>query len=141
MSASLVVDASFAFKLLLPGPERSLCQGLMARWQEGSYNLCAPALWLYEITSALCKVVHFGAITAEEGQQALALAQGLGVRLSLPDEAQARLAFEWTLRLKRAAAYDSFYLALAQQLDCDLWTADKRLRDAVDLPWVHGIWE
>jgi hypothetical protein len=31
-------------------------------------------------------------------------------------------AFAWTLRLDRAAAYGSFYLALAEELVCDLWT-------------------
>ena len=46
-------------------------------------------------------------------------------------------AFAWTRRLNRAAAYDSFYLALAEGLQCDLWTADRRLFNAVDLPWVH----
>jgi hypothetical protein len=37
------------------------------------------------------------------------------------------------------AAYDSFYLGLAERLGCELWTADRRLRNAVDLPWVRGI--
>jgi predicted nucleic acid-binding protein len=39
--------------------------------------------------------------------------------------------------LNRAAAYDSFYLALAETLQCELWTADRRLRSAIDLPWVR----
>jgi predicted nucleic acid-binding protein len=42
----------------------------------------------------------------------------------------------WTRRLNRAAAYDSFYLAVAESLGCELWTADQRLSKAVDLPWV-----
>jgi hypothetical protein len=37
----------------------------------------------------------------------------------------------------RAAAYDSSYLALAESLQCDLWTMDERLRNAVNLPWVR----
>ncbi len=41
------------------------------------------------------------------------------------------------VRLNRAAAYDSFYLALAESLGCELWTADQRLHNAVDLPWVR----
>jgi len=52
---------------------------------------------------------------------------------------QLRLAFVWTRRLKRAVAYDSFYLALAESLGCDLWTADQRLHHAVDAPWVHLV--
>ena len=54
---------------------------------------------------------------------------------------QARLAFDWTVRLKRAAAYDSFYLALAETMECELWTAEKRLCNAVDQPWVRWAGE
>jgi predicted nucleic acid-binding protein len=48
------------------------------------------------------------------------------------------------LRLKRASAYDSFYLTLAQELECDFWTADKRLFNALRdarLDWLHWIEE
>jgi len=137
MARSLVVDASFAFKLILPGPEQTSFQELAVQWKRDSYDLCAPTLWLYEITLALCKVVRFGDLQPAEGQRALALARRLGVHLIPPDDAQARLAFEWTVRLNRAAAYDSFYLALAETLQCELWTADRRLGSAIDLPWVR----
>jgi predicted nucleic acid-binding protein len=46
-------------------------------------------------------------------------------------------AFDWTLRLRRVAAYDSFYLALAQRLGCELWTFDRRLANAAAAPWVR----
>ena len=101
------------------------------------YEMHAPSRWVYELTSALCKTVHFGQITAQEGLRTLALAQRLGVRLVAPDDELVRSAFNWTLRLNRAAAYDSFYLALAEDLGCDLWTADRHLVRAVDLPWVR----
>ena len=54
----------------------------------------------------------------------------------MPDKLLAQRAFAWTERLQRAAAYDSFYLALAEVRECDLWTVDKRLARAVDRPWV-----
>ena len=66
-----------------------------------------------------------------------ALAQRLGVRLAAPDDELVRKAFAWTLRLGRAAAYDSLYLALVEELGCDLWTADRHLVRAVDLAWVR----
>jgi len=34
---------------------------------------------------------------------------------------------------------DELRLALAEALGCELWTADRRLRNAVDLDWVRGI--
>ena len=139
MSTYLVIDASFAFRLILPGPHQKGCQTLVAQWHRDGYVLCAPTLWLYEITSALCKGVHFGQITRDEGRQALTLAQKLGVQLLSPDDAQTTLAFDWTMQLKRAAAYDSFYLALAKRLRSELWTADKRLVNAAGVSWLHLI--
>lgn len=139
MNTYLVIDASFAFRLMLPGPHQKRCQTLVTQWYREGYVLCAPTLWLYEITSALCKGVHFGQITRYEGQQALILAQRLGVQLFPPDDAQTTLAFDWTMRLKRSAAYDSFYLALAKTLHSELWTADKRLVNAAGVSWIHLI--
>ena len=51
-----------------------------------------------------------------------------------PDPYLVRAAFDWTMRLERAAAYDSFYLALAETLGCPLWTADRHLHNAVEQP-------
>ncbi|MEA3336935.1 MAG: type II toxin-antitoxin system VapC family toxin [Chloroflexota bacterium] len=84
-------------------------------------------------------VVHFGQITSDEGWQALTLAQKLGVRLVPPDDAQVTLAFDWTMQQERAAAYDSFYLALAKTLHSELWAADKRLVDVAGVSWIHLI--
>lgn len=139
MPKILVVDASLVFRLILPGPYQADVQSLVARWLADGYEMHAPSLWMYEITSALCKMVHFGQLTVEEGQRALTLAQRLGVCSVAPYDELVWSAFEWTQRLDRAAAYDSFYLALAEGLECGLWTADRRLCNAVDLPWVHLV--
>jgi predicted nucleic acid-binding protein len=108
-------------------------------WRKDGATLVAPDLWLYEVTSAVAKAVHFEVLTDDEGRRALHLLHRLGVRLVPPDAAQAALAYDWTLRLHRAAAYDSFYLALAETLGADLWTTDRRLGNAVDLPWVRVL--
>jgi len=139
MNTYLVIDASFALRLILPSPHQERCQTLVTQWHTEGYVLCAPTLWLYELTSALCKGVHFGQITRYEGLQTLTLAQKLGVRLFPPDDAQTTLAFDWTMQLNRAAAYDSFYLALAKTLRSELWTADRRLVNAAGVSWIHLI--
>ncbi|MCL4302826.1 MAG: type II toxin-antitoxin system VapC family toxin [Anaerolineae bacterium] len=139
MTKSFVVDASFVFKLIIPNPQQIHCRTLVTQWQQEGCTLYAPALWLYEITSALCKMVHFGELTPAEAQRLLALVHKLSVQTIPPDETQTHRAFAWTHRLNRVAAYDSFYLALAETLNCELWTADQRLRNAVNLPWVHGL--
>jgi predicted nucleic acid-binding protein len=137
MSRPLVVDASCSMPLVLPGAHGSHFHSLLSDWTGQGCRLCAPTLWVYEMTSALCKAVHFGMLTGDEGRRALHLVHGMGIALIPPDHTQARLAYDWTVRLGRASAYDSFYLALAETLACELWTADRRLHQAVDLPWVR----
>jgi len=115
-----VIDASVALKLVLSDPLRGECSALVNDLVSGGFELVAPALWAYETTSTLCKAVHYGQLTPNEGERTLLHLMGLSVRLVLPDVSQNRQAFDWTLRLNRAAAYDSTYLALAEALGCDL---------------------
>jgi len=135
----LVIDASCAVTLVVPGPAQSRYEALFAGWKRAGYDLYAPGLWIYEVTSALCKAVRLGGLTTSEAERCLTQALNLGVRLVPADDEQVRTAFAWTQQLNRAAAYDSFYLALAESLGCDLWTADQRLRNAVATPWVRLV--
>jgi len=137
MPDSLVIDATWAVLLVVPGPAQPRYEALVGGWKRAGYDLCAPWLWIYEVTSALWVAVRFGGLTAAEAERCLAQAWNLGGRLVTADEEQVRAAYAWTLKLDRAAAYDSFYLALAESLGCELWTADQRLCKAVDLPWVR----
>lgn len=98
----------------------------------------------HETTPALAKAVYFEEITENEARQALAKLDALGVRLFVADTDQNHPAFDWTLRLKRASAYDICYLVLAQALESDFWTAAKRLFNALrdpHLDWLHWIEE
>jgi predicted nucleic acid-binding protein len=137
MPKSLVVDASVTTRLILPDPGRGVLRARMEQWLLDGYQLAAPDLWLYEMTTALCKAAFFGLVTAEEAEHSLPLVSEMAIQLVAADAEQIRLAFAWTRRLNRAAAYDSFYLALAESLGCELWTADQRLHNAVGLPWVR----
>lgn len=139
MSKTLVIDASFTLKSVLPGPLHTRTKELLAGWGKSGDTIQVPALWHYETTSALCKGVHFKEITQEQAVTALGMIAEIEVDLIVPDAAQIQKAFEWTLRLRRAAAYDSFYLALAEATSAGLWTADERLYNATKAlaPWVH----
>lgn len=138
----VVIDASIAARLLMPDRLSDACWILLESLVEAGHQFAMPALWAYELTSSLTKAVSFEVITIDEARAGLAQISLLGARLVLPDEGQNRRAFEWTLKLKRAAAYDSFYLALAEILGCDFWTADRQLFNAAHaahLQWVRWV--
>ena len=138
MTASLVVDASFIVTQVLL---KAKGQDLIEKWITDGYTLYAPSLLAHEITSTLTKAVHFGQFTEDKARRLLLLSQQLGIQLVEPTNEQMTQAFNWTRQLQRAAAYDSFYLALAESLECDLWTADKRLANAANVDWVKSVSE
>ena len=139
MTQFLVIDASVAVRCVLPGVEQSRCIQLVEDWRREGYTLCAPRLWAYELTSAVNKLVHFGQIERDEALDALFLADMIGVELIIPTLDHRKSAFDWARRLNRAAAYDCFYLSLAESLGCDFWTADLRLGRSVNQPWIKTI--
>jgi predicted nucleic acid-binding protein len=86
------------------------------------------------------KHVIRGLRTLQESRQALQLAMAFDIQYLEPSDFHLR-AFELADRLGRPAAYDSHYLALAEHLDCEFWTADERLVNAVEgmLPRVKWL--
>lgn len=141
IGSSAIIDAGIAIRLVLPNALQASCRKLISHLLSNEFEIVAPALWACETTSALCKAVYFGQITPDEGRRTLGQIAALGVRIVPPDDKQNRMAFEWTLRLKRAAAYDSYYLALMEHLECDLWTADQRLFNTAAHVRVHLVSE
>lgn len=142
MEKLLVLDASVAIKAILPNPLQGHCRSLVSTF--GETQPVAPALWAYETTSTLTKAVHFGQITKGDGIMLLEQIALLGVELFTTSLELNLAAYDWTLQLKRAAAYDSYYLVLAQNLDCPFWTADSRLFNALkdqQFKWLHWIEE
>ena len=132
----LVVDASLVFRLLVPNAHQARLRDQMDQWRQTEDRLAAPSLWLYELASALVKAVHFDQLTEGEARRALRLVHGFPIDLITPDRQLTEAAFDWSLRLQRANAYDSFYLALAEALGSELWTADRRLVNAAQQKWV-----
>jgi predicted nucleic acid-binding protein len=140
----VVIDASFCLSILLNHPLQKASLVVADTMKREGMQMVAPSLWAYETTSSICKAVHFQMVTVDDAEQILFLLEDLGVRLIPPDEIDKKQVFNLTMRLNRSAAYDSYYLALAESLKCDLWTADKKLYQVAqnnDMAWVRHVSE
>lgn len=135
----VVIDASVGYRLFTYQAEQPSLKTLINTKLTAGCLLVAPTLWQYEVTSILTKAVYARQLTPVQAEESLALVRTLPLRLVRPRHELTRTAFAWTIKLKRKVAYDSFYLALAQQLQCELWTYDKRLANAVNEPWVRNL--
>ncbi len=132
-SAELVcVDASLVVKLLAPEPHSEAAERLWAGWLNQGARIVAPVLLAFEVPSVLRKKVQRGLISSGRGREALDAFVDLSGSLELlsPEGLHARA---WELASENAQPnlYDSYYVALAELLDCLLWSADDHLRRAL----------
>lgn len=135
----LVIDANIGWRLFTPHPDQARLDQQLTIARTAGIRLVAPTLWRYEVTTILTKALYFKQLTIDEVEAAMRLSGRFDIDLLPPDANLAAAALAWTVRLRRAAAYDSFYLALAQRLACELWTVDHKLFNAVGVPWVRYV--
>jgi len=123
IDASVLVDA-----LLVDGP---------ARERLASDNLQAPELIDSELLSVLRRLVLADKLREGHALQALVTANRLGLRRQPSRFLWPRA---WELRTN-LSAYDALYVALAEQLNAPLLTADARLARAPGLRCLVEVLE
>jgi predicted nucleic acid-binding protein len=137
----IVLDASVAAKLVLTDePHADKTLALMRDSLSRSEPVVAPALLPSEVTNILRQRMRRTQMPLQVARQLLADFLALHITLATPAGLYDR-ALELADQHNLSAAYDAHYLALAQLLGCELWTADQRLVNAVvaALPFVKWI--
>ena len=142
MNGFVVVDASVVVKWLIveEGTEEAI--SAFQSWTIEGIKVSAPYFMLAEVTNALHRRVTRNELTVGTALGILDYLINLGIELHETGRLHHR-ALELASQLRQGAAYDSHYLALAESLDCELWTADERFhRVAGSLaPKVHWLGE
>ncbi len=139
---TIVLDANIGVWAVVEHPLSDRVDELLSSWLTGDSELLAPQLWVCEVTSAIRKHVALGKLTMEFAEASLEAALRLPVRRIPETPELCRSAFRWAERLNQAAAYDGFYLALAEETRGEFWTADlglARRAEQLGLSWVHPI--
>lgn len=140
MSVWGVADSGIFIATILPESYSQQAKALIQQWDEQKVRLAAPVLFRYECVAVIRKHVHRNSITVSEGikKRDILLSQPVETMI---DDNLLRRAYELAARFNRPTAYDSQYLAVAERLGCEFWTADERLYNAVssDLNWVKWI--
>ena len=141
---SLVVDANLIVAIALPLPFSDSSHKRLATWKQAGEPILAPVLWEYEVISALRKAIYYGWLTLEEAGIALRQIMDLNIQSVPPSKDLHWEALVWAKQLGQVRAYDAQYLALADQIGAEFWTADQRLASAAhqsDIGWVHWVGE
>ncbi|MXW35736.1 MAG: type II toxin-antitoxin system VapC family toxin [Chloroflexi bacterium] len=125
MSDFVVIDASVAVKWLVRESDSYEALELVTSWAAGGVTLVAPYLMPAEVSNALHKRVVSEELSVAAASHQVELLLASGVQLIETPSLHVR-ALAIASEFNQRAAYDAHYLALAEELDCDFWTADAR---------------
>lgn len=119
---TVVIDANALVALIASEPNGPAVAKLIERWVAEERELHAPALARYEIANVLSRQLATGALSKEDvgtGWQAL---ESLPITYHALIDGPATV--EVAATLGRRSAFDAAYVALARDLDAELWTLD-----------------
>jgi predicted nucleic acid-binding protein len=139
MTSWVVCDSGIILATLLKERHTDHAEALLTRWKDTDFALAVPYLFGYEMIAAIRKHVVRGTLSAAEGLLARQKALSINVTYYF-DNDLLKTAFNLATRLNRPTAYDSQYLALAERLGCEFWTADERLYNATQSSLGYVRW-
>ena len=133
----ICVDANLVIRLMVD-PEDTVVRQLWETWDRPGYQIVAPALLYFEVSNALYQYQKRRLLSHSAVNLALDAALSLPIQLYHEPDLH-RQALSLAKRLSLSATYDAHYLALAQYLRAEFWTADRRLVNAIQetFPWVR----
>ena len=120
----LVIDASLVVQLLVVEQFSVQARQMASYWKAMGIILAAPDLIRGEVTSALYKKIPARIIFSDYAKEMLAEFYKMEIEFHSSSRYHHR-AIDLALELRQRMPYDSHYLALAEALDCDFWTADR----------------
>jgi len=121
----VVVDASVVTKWYGKEKDSERAIEYMERHITGRVELVAPALLVYEVANALNYKPDF---TEEDVKSSIDALTDLSLTVEMPSKELMKHAIS-VARDSDLSVYDSCYIALAEQLNVRMVTADRRLRD------------
>lgn len=133
-----VIDAGVAVKWFIPEEDSAIAHRLLTRYLQGRDTAIAPDLLVSECGNVFWRRCRQGDLTPEEANESLADLLTLNIPL-VSASSLAQTALQLALQHQRTM-YDSLYLALAQERDCQLMTADERFFNAVGSQFPNLQW-
>lgn len=132
---TVVLDSNVAVVLALDTERAPVIEERLRAWKEAEEALHAPSLFRFEVANALTRNIAASKIDSADAK--VAWQRIVAMEISLHGLTDGPSVIGVARKLKRENAYDASYIALAQELDAELWTLDGPLyRNAAesDLP-------
>ena len=139
MNGVVVVDASVAVKWLVREVYSDQAVSLTRVWLRQGTRIIAPYLMLVEVSNALLRKARERRIAVESAVGLLENLVNRDITMWEPPGLHSR-ALQLAVVLNQSAVYDSHYLALAEIMNCEMWTADERFYRAAVARFPRVRW-
>jgi predicted nucleic acid-binding protein len=142
MAQQFVIDANATLGLVLKLPYSGQIDQKMREWQANEARLSVPVLWEYECLTGLRRAVTQKLIDHQEADRIIEGLLALEFHRIPPTLELHRGALIWADRIGQSKIYDAHYLAAAESLSAEFWTADQRLFHTLQdlgMDWIHLI--
>lgn len=138
----VVVDMSLAVKWVLVEERSREARLLLGEWERQGVGLIVPSWFACEVANVLYQRVRRDVISLPDAKRGL---RDILTTVTIED-IDATVAFralEFADRFRQPASYDAHYLALAERLGLEFWTADEKFWNSTRRagPWVRWIGE
>lgn len=136
----VVLDSGIFLATIMNEPFTSNSKRLIADLVLANMQIVVPALFHYKVVATLRKWLYRGMISLPD---AIFAREELLTRtlIYILDFSLLRRAFDLATQYNRPTAYDSQYLAVAERYNCEFWTADEKLYNAIrqQNPYIRWI--
>jgi predicted nucleic acid-binding protein len=142
MARQYVIDANATLGLFLNLPCSKQMDGWMQARQAEEARLVVPTLWEYECLAGLRRAVTLKLIHPTDAERMVGDLLALDFRRIPPTLLLHQAALLWAGKIGQSKVYDAQYLALAESLGAEFWSADQRLCNTLkgmEIHWVHSI--
>jgi predicted nucleic acid-binding protein len=140
MTSWVVADSGILLANVLPEPVSAQAKAIWQNWTEQDIQVAAPTLLHYEFVAVMRKSVYRGTLSAADGIEARNFLLSQPIQLFI-SESLLKRGYDFATQFNLSTAYDAQYLAVAEHLQCEFWTADQSLYNILNasLAWVKWI--
>ncbi|MDZ4768912.1 MAG: type II toxin-antitoxin system VapC family toxin [Chloroflexota bacterium] len=136
----IVIDSNIFIAASLPNePLNSEARAALSKWEAQDTQLIAPRLFRSELTTVVRKSVYQKRIDHHTGKVLLGVMIKSDVQL-FEDRRLLLRAYDIAEKFNLPRTYDSQYLALAERYECEFWTTDRRLFNAISARFETIRW-